>query len=162
MGLRRKSLLKEESPKSEEKSSSCQSFSSPTSCSTSPSDNESNNSAIQGCSTATPSSSPSNGTTASKLKEPFYKALQIAISADLESLSQTTEQRVESAKETLSLLEKEVISALFPMSGQTESYEAIATRLGLTMKEVRDLADNALRGLRGSKSRGARISSILN
>lgn len=147
MGLRRKSLLNKETPNSEQR----------TSCSPDLAFSD-----VSSNSQSSPTTTSSTGSS-SKIKEPFFKSLQLGISSELvASLSQTTEQRVDSAKEQLSLLEKEVISALFPLSGTPESHEAIADRLGLTLQEVKVLADNALRGLRSSKTRTARTSSILN
>jgi hypothetical protein len=55
-----------------------------------------------------------------------------------------------------------VISALFPTHGSPESIESIAIRLGMSPQEVRDLADSALRGLRGSKTSSPRPSSVWN
>lgn len=147
MGLRRKSLLNKGTPNSEQR----------TSCSP-----DLTLSDVSSNSTSSPTTTSQTGSS-SKIKDPFFKTLQLGISSELvASLSPTTEQRVDSAKEQLSLLEKEVISALFPLSGTPESHEAIADRLGLTLPEVKVLADNALRGLRCSKTRTARTSSILN
>lgn len=70
--------------------------------------------------------------------------------------------RIEEAKEALGKLEGEIISALFPATGLPESVDAIATRLGMSVKEVQDVADNALRGLRGTKSLRPRLSAIWN
>jgi hypothetical protein len=75
---------------------------------------------------------------------------------------QATIQRIEEAKEGLRELECEVVSALFPSSGLPEAVEDIAKRLGMTVKEVRDVADDALRGLRGTKSSRPRISTVWN
>ena len=71
-------------------------------------------------------------------------------------------ERIEEAKEALGKLEGEIISALFPTVGLPESLEVIASRLGMTVKEVRDVADNALRGLRGTKSSRPRLSTVWN
>lgn len=71
-------------------------------------------------------------------------------------------QKVEQAKQQLGNLECEIISALFPLSGTPESFESLATRLGMSVKEVRDVADNALRGLRGTKGFPPRPSSAWN
>jgi DNA-directed RNA polymerase sigma subunit (sigma70/sigma32) len=71
-------------------------------------------------------------------------------------------QRVEEAKDALGRLECEIISALFPSSGLPASLEEVAQRLGMTVKEVRDIADDALRGLRGTKSSRPRISTVWN
>jgi hypothetical protein len=73
-----------------------------------------------------------------------------------------TVQKVEEAKNGLGRLESEVICALFPSSGIPESLESIAIRLGMSVKEVKSLADNALRSLRGTKGLPARPSSVWN
>jgi hypothetical protein len=83
-------------------------------------------------------------------------------SADTSTQEEATTRKVEEAKKELGKLECEVISALFPSNGLPESFESIALRLGMTVKEVRDLADNALRGLRGTKGAPSRASSIWN
>lgn len=75
---------------------------------------------------------------------------------------QVAVQRVEEAKEALGKLECEIVSALFPASGLPASLEEVAQRLGMTVKEVRDVADDALRGLRGTKSSRPRISTVWN
>jgi len=71
-------------------------------------------------------------------------------------------QKVEEAKQRLGNLECEIISALFPSSGEPESFESLALRLGMSIKEVREVADNALRGLRGTKGCPPRPSSVWN
>jgi hypothetical protein len=73
-----------------------------------------------------------------------------------------TVQKVEEAKSGLGRLESEVISALFPSNGLPESFESIAIRLGMSVKEVKSIADNALRSLRGTKGLPARPSSVWN
>lgn len=74
-----------------------------------------------------------------------------------------TTARVESALEKLGNLEAAVIAALFPTDGSAPaSFEEIAQKLGLTLDEVRGLADNGLRGLRGTKARTPRISTVWN
>jgi hypothetical protein len=75
---------------------------------------------------------------------------------------QVAAQRVEEAKEALGKLECEIVSALFPASGMPATVEEVAQRLGMTVKEVRDVADNALRGLRGTKSSRPRLSTVWN
>jgi hypothetical protein len=75
---------------------------------------------------------------------------------------QLASERVEEAKEALGKLECEIVSALFPSSGLPLSFEEVAQRLGMTVKEVRDVADNALRGLRGTKSSRPRTSTVWN
>jgi hypothetical protein len=71
-------------------------------------------------------------------------------------------RKVEEAKQRLGNLECEIISALFPATGDPESFEALAARLGMSVKEVREVADNALRGLRGTKGSLPRPSSVWN
>lgn len=73
----------------------------------------------------------------------------------------TATRKVEEAKQSLGSLESEVISALFPASGMPESFEEVAARLGMSPVEVKDIADNALRGLRGP-TRTPRNSSAWN
>ena len=149
MGLRRKSLLSNGSVETEQ-GSSCSQKSSPSN--TNREDNVSSDpgqtSPLQNC--------------YSSLKEPFYRALSIGVTASEEFSTKTTDQRVEAAKEQLGQLECEVISSLFPLAGSPQSYETIATRLGMTVGEVKDIADNALRGLRGSRGQRNRTSSVLN
>jgi DNA-directed RNA polymerase sigma subunit (sigma70/sigma32) len=70
-------------------------------------------------------------------------------------------RKVEEAKQSLGSLESEVISALFPASGMPESFEEVAARLGMSPVEVKEIADNALRGLRGP-ARTPRNSSAWN
>lgn len=72
-----------------------------------------------------------------------------------------TARKVEEAKQSLGSLESEVICALFPESGMPESFEEVAARLGMSPLEVKEIADNALRGLRGPK-RAPRTSSAWN
>jgi DNA-directed RNA polymerase sigma subunit (sigma70/sigma32) len=79
-----------------------------------------------------------------------------------EEREQVAVERVEEAKEALGRLENEIISSLFPHNGLPESMETIASRLGMTLKEVREVADNALRGLRGTKSSKPRLSTVWN
>jgi DNA-directed RNA polymerase sigma subunit (sigma70/sigma32) len=71
--------------------------------------------------------------------------------------------KVGKAIQTLGKLEAEVIEALFPTSGdEPETFEDLADRLGMTVEEVKGVADNALRGLRGSRLGGLRISTVWN
>jgi DNA-directed RNA polymerase sigma subunit (sigma70/sigma32) len=78
------------------------------------------------------------------------------------NLAETT-TKVVSAIETLGSLESAVISAIFPSDGSApQSFEEVAIRLGLSVEEVKSLADNALRGLRGSKSGTPRLSTVWN
>jgi hypothetical protein len=71
-------------------------------------------------------------------------------------------ERVEEAKEALGRLENEIICSLFPSTGLPQSMEEIASRLGMTLKEVQEIADNALRGLRGTRSSRPRLSTVWN
>jgi DNA-directed RNA polymerase sigma subunit (sigma70/sigma32) len=65
--------------------------------------------------------------------------------------------------ESLGSLESAVISAIFPSDGSApQSFEQVAAKLGMTVDEVKGLADNALRGLRGSKSLTPRLSTVWN
>lgn len=149
MGLRRKSLLRNGSVEIDQGSSCSQKTTPPnTTRDTNSLPSPEHTSPLQNC--------------CSSLKEPFYKALNFAVTNSEELSPQTTDQRVEAAKEQLGQLECEVISALFPLAGSPQSYETIATRLGMTVGEVRDIADNALRGLRGPRGQRNRTSSVLN
>lgn len=71
-------------------------------------------------------------------------------------------QKVEEAKKCLGNLECEVISALFPPCGLPQSVEDVAAKLGMNIQEVKDIADNALRGLRGPKTLAPRPSNVWN
>jgi hypothetical protein len=80
-----------------------------------------------------------------------------------ENSPEETTARVESAIEKLGDLEAAVIAALFPTDGSAPaSFEEISKKLGLTLQEVQSLADNGLRGLRGTKARAPRISTVWN
>jgi hypothetical protein len=80
---------------------------------------------------------------------------------DSRSASETV-VKVEKAINSLGQLESEVVSALFPADGSAPaSFEAIAQRLGMTAEEVKGIADNALRGLRGSRGQ-SRLSNAWN
>lgn len=71
--------------------------------------------------------------------------------------------RVQAAVETLGKLESEVIAALFPPSGEAPStLEDVAHALGMTVEEVKNIADEALRGLRGLRLCSQRISKAWN
>ncbi len=72
-------------------------------------------------------------------------------------------EKMESALKGLGKLEGEVMNALFPTDGSLpQSYELIATRFGMSVEEVKGIADNALRGLRGVKGPNGRISTVWN
>jgi DNA-directed RNA polymerase sigma subunit (sigma70/sigma32) len=74
-----------------------------------------------------------------------------------------TTAKVASAMESLGNLESAVIAALFPSDGSSpQSFDEVAAKLGMTVEEVKGLADNALRGLRGSKSPIHRLSTVWN
>ena len=74
-----------------------------------------------------------------------------------------TPSRVEVAVKTLGKLESEVIAALFPPSGEPPAtLEEISKDLGMTIGEVQNIADEALRGLRGSRTGSQRISKAWN
>jgi DNA-directed RNA polymerase sigma subunit (sigma70/sigma32) len=71
--------------------------------------------------------------------------------------------KVERAVSSLGKLEAEVIEALFPTSGAApESFDSLASRLGMTVEQVKGVADNALRDLRGSRRSGLRLSPVWN
>lgn len=71
--------------------------------------------------------------------------------------------RVEAAVKTLGQLESEVIAALFPPSGEPPAtLEEISKDLGMTVAEVQNIADEALRGLRGLRTSSQRISKAWN
>jgi Sigma-70, region 4 len=71
--------------------------------------------------------------------------------------------RVQSAVETLGKLEVEVIAALFPASGEPPAtLEEVAKSLGMSVEEVKNIADEALRGLRGLRPVSQRVSKAWN
>lgn len=71
--------------------------------------------------------------------------------------------RVEAAVKTLGKLESEVIAALFPPNGEPPAtLEEISEQLGMTVPEVQNIADEALRGLRGLRSGPQRVSKAWN
>jgi|GEM_PF-3626656 len=70
--------------------------------------------------------------------------------------------KVEEAKKCLGNLECEVLSALFPPCGLPQSVEEVAAKLGMNTQEVKDIVDNALRGLRGPKAVASRPSNVWN
>lgn len=71
--------------------------------------------------------------------------------------------RVEVAVQTLGKLESEVIAALFPSNGEPPAtLEEISKDLGMTVAEVQNIADEALRGLRGVRTSAQRISKAWN
>ena len=71
--------------------------------------------------------------------------------------------RVEVAVQTLGKLESEVIAALFPPNGEPPAtLEEVSNELGMTVAEVQNIADEALRGLRGVRTSAQRISKAWN
>jgi DNA-directed RNA polymerase sigma subunit (sigma70/sigma32) len=71
--------------------------------------------------------------------------------------------RVEEAVQTLGKLECAVIAALFPPTGEPPAtLEEISRDLGMTIAEVQNIADEALRGLRGVRGSAQRISKAWN
>jgi hypothetical protein len=114
---------------------------------------------------STPRSSPKTAQLASaeSVVEFFLAAPAVATASSEPSTgANSAHNKVEQAKRSLGDLECEVISALFPANGAPESMESIAIRLGMSVQEVRSLADSALRGLRGSKGPLPRPSSVWN
>ena len=75
---------------------------------------------------------------------------------------QVTLHKVHSALAGLSVLEFEVLTALFPDNGIPEPYEVIANKFGLTTEEVKDIEANALRDLRGTRQGMKRIGAPWN
>jgi DNA-directed RNA polymerase sigma subunit (sigma70/sigma32) len=82
------------------------------------------------------------------------------VAQDTEKASVAT--RVDQAVSDLSVLEGEVIRALFPPGGAPQSHEEIAKRFGLTIIEVKDIEANALRGLRGLRPAGRKGNAPWN
>ena len=71
--------------------------------------------------------------------------------------------KVEVAVKTLGKLESEVIAALFPPTGEPPAtLDEISRDLGMTVAEVQNIADEALRGLRGLRTGSQRISKVWN
>jgi DNA-directed RNA polymerase sigma subunit (sigma70/sigma32) len=76
---------------------------------------------------------------------------------------EATPSRVEVAVKTLGQLESEVIAALFPPNGEPPAtLDEISKELGMTVAEVQNIADEALRGLRGVRTSAQRISKAWN
>jgi DNA-directed RNA polymerase sigma subunit (sigma70/sigma32) len=79
------------------------------------------------------------------------------------STTEPAPSRVEAAVKTLGKLESEVIAALFPPNGEPPAtLEEISNELGMTVAEVQNIADEALRGLRGLRSGPQRVSKAWN
>lgn len=77
--------------------------------------------------------------------------------------SASTPSRVDVAVKTLGKLESEVINALFPPCGAPPAtLEEVSQDLGMTVAEVQNIADEALRGLRGLRNGTQRISKAWN
>jgi hypothetical protein len=74
-----------------------------------------------------------------------------------------TPTRVAAAVNMLGKLESAVLAALFPPSGEPPaSIEEISEELGMSTEEVKNIADEALRGLRGGSVGGQRVSKAWN
>lgn len=86
--------------------------------------------------------------------------------APLKTLSNqtaTAPSRVEAAVGSLGKLESEVIAALFPPSGgPPATLQQVSEDLGMSVEEVQNIADEALRGLRGARTAVPRISKAWN
>ena len=75
----------------------------------------------------------------------------------------SAQSRVEVAVQTLGKLESEVIAALFPPTGEPPAtLEEISQDLGMSVAEVQNIADEALRGLRGLRTGPQRVSKAWN
>ena len=84
------------------------------------------------------------------------------LDSDNNETSNSAIGKVNSALNGLTVLEFEVISALFPISGAPEPYQIIAQKLGLTIEEVIEIEENALRDLRGTRRGLRRIGAPWN
>lgn len=74
-----------------------------------------------------------------------------------------TPSRVQAAVGALGKLESEVIAALFPPSGAPPAtLQQVSEELGMSVEEVQNIADEALRGLRGARTAVPRISKAWN
>lgn len=79
------------------------------------------------------------------------------------SRPRATPDRVAAAVNTLGKLETAVLAALFPPAGEVPaSVEEIAEDLGMSVEEVKNIADEALRGLRGGCVGQQRVSKAWN
>lgn len=88
----------------------------------------------------------------------FEAAISLPVAANEPSPS-----RVEAAVKTLGKLESEVIAALFPANGAAPAtLEEVSEELGMSVAEVQNIADEALRGLRGLRSGPQRLSKAWN
>jgi len=75
----------------------------------------------------------------------------------------TAPSRVQTAVGALGKLESEVIAALFPPSGAPPAtLQQVSEELGMSVEEVQNIADEALRGLRGARTAIPRISKAWN
>ena len=71
--------------------------------------------------------------------------------------------RVIAAVDTLGKLESAVLTALFPPTGEPPAtLEEISEELGMSTDEVKNIADEALRGLRGGCASYQRVSKAWN
>ena len=76
---------------------------------------------------------------------------------------EATPSRVTAAVDSLGKLESAVLAALFPPSGEPPlSMEEISEELGMSIDEVKNIADEALRGLRGGCASQQRVSKAWN
>lgn len=76
---------------------------------------------------------------------------------------QAAPSKVDVAVRTLGELESVVIAALFPPAGgPPATLEEVSEELGMSVAEVRNIADEALRGLRGGRSTTQRLSKAWN
>jgi DNA-directed RNA polymerase sigma subunit (sigma70/sigma32) len=76
---------------------------------------------------------------------------------------EATPSRVTAAVNTLGKLESAVLAALFPPSGEPPAtLEEISEELGMSIDEVKNIADEALRGLRGGCTSHQRVSKAWN
>jgi hypothetical protein len=94
------------------------------------------------------------------LNPDFDFEVPVAVTAEQPA---ATPSKVEVAVKTLGKLESEVIAALFPPTGEPPAtLDEISRDLGMTVAEVQNIADEALRGLRGLRTGSQRISKAWN
>lgn len=74
----------------------------------------------------------------------------------------TATKKMNSALTSLTVLEFEVVTALFPSNGLPETHDLIAKRFGLSLPEVKEIEANALRNLRGNRTNVKRNSAPWN
>ena len=91
-------------------------------------------------------------------KKTFEEPVALLLKRPEESSS-----RVVAAVYTLGKLESAVLTALFPPNGAPPStVEEISEELGMSTDEIKNIADEALRGLRGGCASHQRISKAWN